>query len=51
MDIVFSSTTQLAAAIRAKRISAVEAVEAYLAQIEKYNPAFFYFSPLTISFS
>ena len=39
MDIVFSSTTQLVAAIRAKRVSAVEALEAHLEQIEKHNPA------------
>lgn len=38
MDIVFSSTTQLAAAIRAGRVSAVEVLEAYLAQIERHNP-------------
>jgi amidase len=37
--IVFSSTTQLAAAIRAGRVSAVEVLEAHLAQIEKCNPA------------
>src|SRR5438045_2678544 len=39
MDIVFSSTTQLAAAIRAGHISAVEVLEAHLAQIDKHNPA------------
>jgi len=39
MDIVFSSTTQLAAAIRAGRVSAVEVLEAHLAQIDKHNPA------------
>src|SRR5216684_8795314 len=39
MDIVFSSTTQLAAAIRAGHVSATEVLEAHLAQIEKYNPA------------
>ena len=39
MDIVFSSTTQLAAAIRAGRVSAVEVLEAHLAQIEAHNRA------------
>jgi len=39
MDIVFSSTKQLAAAIRAERVSAVEVLEAHLAQIERHNPA------------
>src|SRR5688572_27204674 len=39
MEIVFSSTTQLAAAIRSKQISAVEVLEAHLAQIEKHNSA------------
>ena len=39
MDIVFSSTTQLAAAIRAGRVTAVEVLEAHLAQIEQHNPA------------
>ena len=39
MEIVFSSTTQLAAAIRAGHVSATEVLEAHLAQIEKYNPA------------
>ncbi len=39
MDIVFSSTKQLAAAIRAGRVSAVEVLEAHLAQIDKHNPA------------
>src|SRR6266851_1567492 len=38
MDIVFSSTTQLAAAIRAGRVSATEVLEAYLAQIATHNP-------------
>src|SRR5216683_3095977 len=38
MDIVFSSTTQLAAAIRAGRVSATEVLEAHLAQIDKHNP-------------
>ena len=39
MDIVFSSTKQLAAAIRSGHVSAVEVLEAYLAQIERHNPA------------
>jgi amidase len=39
MDIVFSSTTQLAAAIRAGHISAIEVLEAHLAQIATHNPA------------
>src|SRR5437667_7893031 len=39
MDIVFSSTTQLAAAIRAGHISATEVLEAHLAQIDTHNPA------------
>jgi amidase len=39
MDIVFSSMTQLAIAIRSKQISAVEVLEAHLAQIEKHNSA------------
>jgi amidase len=38
MDIVFSSTTQLAAAIRAGQVSATEVLEAHLAQIATYNP-------------
>lgn len=38
MDIIFSSTTQLAAAIRSGDISATEVLEAHLAQIEKHNP-------------
>src|SRR5260370_17102743 len=38
MDIVFSSTTQLAAAIRAGHVSATEVLEAHLAQIDKHNP-------------
>src|SRR4051812_812233 len=37
-DIVFSSATQLAAAIRAGRVSAIEALEAHLAQIDQHNP-------------
>lgn len=39
MDIVFSSATDLADAIRSGRISAVEVLEAHLAQIERHNPA------------
>src|SRR5712691_9685141 len=39
MDIVFSSTTQLAAAIRAGYVSATEVLEAHLAQIATHNPA------------
>jgi amidase len=39
MDIVFSSTTSLAAAIRERKISAREALETLLAQIDKHNPA------------
>jgi len=38
MDIVFSTTTQLAAAIRAGHVSATEVLEAHLAQGEKHNP-------------
>src|SRR5436189_6349698 len=39
MDIVFSSTTQLAAAIRAGHVSATEVLEAHLTQIATHNPA------------
>src|SRR5436190_23620408 len=39
MDIVFSSTTQLAAAIQAGHVSAAEVLEAHLAQIDAHNPA------------
>jgi amidase len=39
MDLVFSSTIELAAAIRAGEVSATEVLEAHLAQIERYNPA------------
>ena len=39
MDIVFSSTTKLAAAIRDGKISALEALDAHLAQIDKHNEA------------
>src|SRR2546423_148080 len=38
-DIVFSSATQLAVAIRAGSVSAVELLEAHLAQIDTHNPA------------
>jgi amidase len=39
MDLVFSSTIELAAAIRAGQVSATEVLEAHLAQIEQHNPA------------
>src|SRR3989449_9585767 len=39
MDIVFSSTTQLAVAIRAGHVSATEVLEAHLAQIDTHNAA------------
>src|SRR5689334_17037757 len=39
MDLVFSSTAQLAAAIQARHMSAVEVLDAHLAQIERHNPA------------
>jgi amidase len=39
MDLVFSSTTELAAAIAKRKISAVEALDAHLAQIDSYNQA------------
>jgi amidase len=38
-DIVFSSATQLAAAIQARQVSALDVLEAHLAQIERHNPA------------
>ncbi len=38
-EILFASTTQLAAAIRAGDVSAVEVLEAHLAQIATHNPA------------
>src|SRR5437764_1413575 len=38
MDIVFSSTTQLAATIRAGHVSATDVLEAHLAQIATHNP-------------
>ena len=37
VDAVFSSTTRLAAAIRAGEVSATDVLEAHLAQIEKHN--------------
>src|SRR2546423_6677671 len=39
MNVVFSSTTQLADAIRARHVSATEVLEAHLAQVDKHNPA------------
>lgn len=39
MQIVFASTTELAAAIRRKQVSAVEALDAHLRQIERHNKA------------
>jgi amidase len=39
MEIVFSSTTELADAIRARQVSAVDVLAAHLAQIDRYNPA------------
>src|SRR6266581_9239413 len=39
MDIVFSSTKQLAAAMRAGHVSATEVLEAHLAQIATHNSA------------
>ena len=38
MDIVFTSTTQLAAANRAGHVSAIEVLQAHLAQIDARNP-------------
>jgi amidase len=38
MEIVFTSTTALAAAIRAGDLSATEVLDAHLAQIEEHNP-------------
>ncbi len=38
MDIVFSSTSQLADAIRSRQISVTDVVDAHLAQIAKQNP-------------
>ncbi|MFD2056696.1 amidase [Mesorhizobium calcicola] len=39
MDLVFSSTVELAAAIASRKISAVEALDAHLAQIDSHNGA------------
>jgi amidase len=39
MDLVFSSTVELAVAIRDRKISAVEALDAHLAQIGRHNEA------------
>ncbi|TIY10434.1 MAG: amidase, partial [Mesorhizobium sp.] len=39
MDLVFSSTIELAAAIRDRKISAVEALDAHLAEIDRHNEA------------
>lgn len=39
MDIVFSGTTELAAAIRAGHVSATEVLDAHWVQIERHNPA------------
>ncbi|MBB6413425.1 amidase [Mesorhizobium sangaii] len=39
MDIVFSSTVALAAAIATRKVSAVEALDAHLAQIDNHNEA------------
>jgi len=39
VDLVFSSTTQLAAAVRAGQVSAADVLETHLAQIERHNPA------------
>jgi amidase len=39
MEIVFASTTELAAAIRTRQLSAVEVLAAHLAQIARHNPA------------
>jgi amidase len=38
-DLTLASAVDLAAAIRARRVSSAEAVDAYLARIERYNPA------------
>src|SRR5206468_1183225 len=38
-DILFSSTTRLASAIRSRQFSAAEIVDAHLAQISRHNPA------------
>jgi amidase len=38
VDIVYSTATDLAAAIRARQVSATEVLEAHLAQIAAHNP-------------
>lgn len=38
-DLLFSSTTELSAAIQAGEVSSVEVVDAHLKQIERHNPA------------
>ncbi len=38
-DLVFLAAHQLAQAIRDRKISSTEVVEAYLSQITQYNPA------------
>jgi amidase len=39
MDLIFSSASDLGQAIRERRVSAIEALDAHLAQIEKHNAA------------
>ncbi|TIT76602.1 MAG: amidase, partial [Mesorhizobium sp.] len=39
MDIAFASTTELAASIATRKISAVEALDAHLARIDRHNEA------------
>ena len=41
MNIVFSSTTQLATSLRVGHVSATEVLEAHLAQIATHNPALY----------
>ena len=38
-EIIYATATELAAAIRERRVSAVEVVEAHLRRIERHNPA------------
>ena len=38
-EIIFSTATELVRAIRKKQVSAVEVLEAHLAQLAKYNSA------------
>jgi Asp-tRNA(Asn)/Glu-tRNA(Gln) amidotransferase A subunit family amidase len=40
MNIVFSSTTEIATAIRAGHVSATEVLDAHLAQIATHNQGF-----------